>query len=295
MTQISPGGAAPAESERGDNALVVISAGGPKPALVCVHGESGHLRLFFNLAQHLDPAQPVYGLRGVVQDGPAPPPYRTFEEMAHRYVLELRELEHSGPYLVLGECNGAELAYELAQQLDANGKDVALLALVDSFGPGEPRLVISGRVYRHLNSLRMLAFHLSAVTRIDAGHRRAYVATRLRRVLGRLRTRASSHGRPPPGELLRQRAYREAGRAYRPTPYAGRVALFRGASLPWGARTGRDLGWDRLAADLETTELSAYFGTCMLEPVVGRLAEALERAVAPSTPADSNLRSSPGG
>jgi thioesterase domain-containing protein len=287
MTGISPVGAATA-NERSDFALVVIRAGARKPPLICVHGESGHLRLFSNLAQHLDPAQPVYGLRGTVHDGLPRTPYLTFEEMAQRYVRELGELEHLGPYVILGECNGAPLAYELAQQLAAGGGDVALLALVDSFGPGEPRLRVSDRAYRRVNSLRMMAFHLSALVRIDGRDRRAYVEARLRRILARLRTRASSRHGPVPEDVLRQRAYREAGDGYRPTPYAGRVALYRGASLPWGARTGRDLGWGRLVADLQITELSAYFGTCMLEPVVGRLATALERTLPPPTPPSAN-------
>ena len=261
-----------------DRALVVIRSGGRQPPLVCVHGEAGHLRLFTNLARHLDPARPIYGLRGVVDDLPPHAPYLRFEEMAGRYVRELSELEPAGPYLILGECNGGALAYEIAQQLGARGKDVALLALVDSFGPAEPRLAVSGRAYRVANSLRMLSFHLRAVVRLDAADRREYVTPRLRRSLARIRAKALMRGGAPSAELLRQRAFREARGAYRPSPYAGRVALFRGASLPWGTRASRDLGWGQLVTELEIAELPAYFGTCMLEPRVGRLAEALERA-----------------
>ena len=280
MTGISRLSSAPPASDRRDNALLEIHAGGSKPPLICVHGESGHLRLFCNLASHLDPAQPVYGLRGVVDSGPPRVPYPTFEEMAGRYVLEVSERDHRGPYVILGECNGALLAYELAQQLVARGEDVALLALVDSFGPGEPRIGVSDWAYRRVNALRMLAFHLSALMHIDSGDRRAYVAARVRRIRARLSTRLSGHRGPVPEDVLRQRAYREASGAYRPAPYPGRVVLLHGARLPWGARTGSDLGWGRLVADLEVTALPAYLGTCMLEPVVGRLAAALERALA---------------
>ena len=283
MTERSPVGAPPAVSEQ---ALVVIRAGGATLPLVCVHAEAGHLRLYENLAQHLDPDQPVYGLRGVGRDLPPHAPYRSFEEMARRYVLELSELGHSGPYLILGECDGGELAYELAQQLHSFGEEVTLLALVDSFGPGEPHVAISGWAYRRVNSLRMLAFHLSALTRIDARDRRTYVVTRLRRIVERLRTQAAGRDAPPSAEVLRQQAFREAKATYRPTPYPGRVVLFRGARLPWGASTDRDLGWGRLVAGLEITELPAYFGSCMLEPVAGQLAEAFERAASDSTVAE---------
>jgi phthiocerol/phenolphthiocerol synthesis type-I polyketide synthase E len=270
---------APAAGEHREGALVVLRAGGGQPPLVCVHGAAGHLRLFGNLARHLDPDRPVYGLRSVGHELPPHPPYRSFEEMAHRYARELSELAEAGPYLVLGECDGGQLAYELARQLDARG-DLGLLVLVDSFGPGEPGLVVPGWAYGLGNSVRMLGFHLRAVAGARAGERRTYVATRLRRIVARIRARASARGGRPPEPLLRQHAFREAAGAYRPTPYGGGAVLLRGARLPWGTTPPRDLGWARLVADLKIVELPAYFGTCLLAPVVGQLAEALEQAAA---------------
>jgi thioesterase domain-containing protein len=268
-----------ATGEPSGDGLVVLRAGGRKPPLVCVHGAAGHLRVFGNLARHLDPDRPIFGLRATGRELPPHGPYRSFEETARQYARELGDRGQAGPYVILGECDGGALAYELAQQLDRRG-DLGLLVLVDSFGPGEPSLGVPGWAYRLGNSLRMLGFHLRALARTRDGDRRAYVATRLRRILARIRARASARGGRPPADMLRQRAFQEAAAAYRPTPYAGPAALLRGTRLPWGARPPHDLGWGRLVADLQVVELPAYFGTCLLEPVAGRLAEAVDRVAA---------------
>lgn len=264
----------------GRKALVLIQDGSGTPPLYCVHAQAGHVRLFHNLARHLDHGRPVYGLQAVPCDHAAAPP-RRFEEMAERYASEIRELQPRGPYLILGECSGGQLALELARQLRANGEAGSLLALVDSFGPGEPTLrrFVPAPAYRSADSIRMLRFHLSTVRRIERSTRRAYVSERLTRLLGRLRTKATGRRGAPSGELVNQQAFSEALDAYEPEPYPGRVVLFRGARLPSGVRSRRDLGWEAVAASLEIIELPAYFGTTMLEPAVGLLAEKLAHAL----------------
>ena len=238
------------------------------------------MRLFHNLARHLDRSRPIYGLQAVPCDR-AVTRDRRFAQMAERYASEIRTLQPRGPYLVVGECSGGQLALELARQLRKNGEDVSLLALVDSFGPGEPRLrrFVSARAYRLADSIRMLRFHLSTVRRIETSARSEYVSERLVRLLGRHRMRATGRLGAPSGEVIRQQAFKEALDAHTPEPYPGRVVLFRAERLPWGVASRRDLGWGAVAASLEITELPASFGTTMLEPAVGLLAQKLAHAL----------------
>lgn len=261
-------------------ALVLIRDGGATPPLYCVHAQAGHVRLFGNLARHLDASRPVYGLQAV-PCGDALTPPRRFEEMAGRYASEIRELQPRGPYSILGECSGGQLALELARQLRTNGEQVSLLALVDSYGPSEPRLrlFVPGWACRLADSIRMLWFHLLTVRRTETSARSEYVSERLVRLLGRLRMRATGRRGASADELTRRQAFIEALDAYRPEQYHGRVALFRGARLPWGVRSRRDLGWGAVAARLEITEVPGYFGTTMLEPAVALLAEELGQAL----------------
>jgi thioesterase domain-containing protein len=275
----------PASTETSAKALVVIRGGGSKPPLFCVHAEAGHLRLYDNLARHLAHDRPLYGLRGVVSDDPPYAPYRQFEQMARRYAREIRELQPIGPYFVLGECDGGELAYEIAQQLRMLGQDLALLALVDSFGPGGPRLrrFAPKALYRLVDSMRMVGFHLRTVARLNPSSTRRYLTTRLSRVLARITMRWLALRGERSAEFSTQEAFRAAHRCYQASPYAGRVVLFRGAQLPWGIEPAHHLGWGDVASDLETAELPAYFGTTMLEPAVRELAQKLEHAMDVST------------
>ena len=269
----------------GTKALVQIRAGVTTPPLYCVHAQAGHLRLFANLAPHLDPDRPVFGLRAVARDDAGLSPYRRLEDMAERYASEIRAKQPSGPYYILAECNGGQLALELAQQLCATGAQVPLLALVDSFGPGEPRLrwFVPRRAHRSLDTARMLAFHLLTVWRLDISAKKAYVSERLVRLLLQRRKRAAARRGAPSPELMRQQGFGEALAAYQPEQYPGRVVLFRGAGLQWGLARTNDFGWGAVAADLEVVKLPAYVGTTMLEPAVRLLAERLVEALDAST------------
>ena len=146
----------------GAKALVEIRAAGSKPPIFCLHAQTGHLRLYRNLVQHLDEDRPLYGLQGVLSDESMSQAQCRFEDMARHYIREVREFQPTGPYLLLGECDGAELAYEVAQQLRALGEDVSMLALVDSFGPAGPqrRWFAPKPAYRLVDTVRMVGFHL---------------------------------------------------------------------------------------------------------------------------------------
>ena len=260
---------------------MAIRAGGSKPPLFCVHAATGHLRFFHNLTPHLDSEHPLYGLRNVDPDDPFQGPYRRLEDMARRYVREIRAFRPEGPYLILGECIGGELAYEVAQQLGRAGEDVPLLALVDSFGPNQPqrRAWAPAPVYGVVNTCRMLGFHWRSLRRLDGRSRAEYVRTRGRRLLARIGRKTRGRRGPEPPEVSRQRAFHEARAVYDARPYAGHVVLFKGAILPWGIHRTDDLGWGDLVADLQVVEVPGYFGTIILEPAVGLLATKLAAVV----------------
>ncbi len=51
--------------------------------------------------------------------------------MASAYIAELMLQQPAGPYQIGGWSSGAQIAYEIAQQLIAGGDEVSLLALLD--------------------------------------------------------------------------------------------------------------------------------------------------------------------
>ncbi len=114
--------------------LVPIHPQGTRPPLYCVHGEGGEVLFYRGLSPGLGPDQPLYGLQARGLDGVAPPD-TTVEAMAHRYLQEVRQHQPTGPYYLAGHCFGSLVAFEMAQQLQAAGQEVGLLAMLDGAGP----------------------------------------------------------------------------------------------------------------------------------------------------------------
>jgi amino acid adenylation domain-containing protein len=112
------------------SSLVALQPGGSKRPLFLVHPAGGHVFPYVHLAQLLGPEQPCYGLqsRGV-EDGQDP--HTRIEDMAAYYIEAMQTVQPTGPYLLGGWSMGGVVAFEMAQQLDAQGQLVALLALLD--------------------------------------------------------------------------------------------------------------------------------------------------------------------
>ncbi|MCP4696756.1 MAG: acyltransferase domain-containing protein, partial [Gammaproteobacteria bacterium] len=118
------------------SALVEIQAGDRrKPPLFLVHPAGGHVYFYRDLARHLGAEQPVYGIQAQGVDGEAEPLAR-IEEMAAHYLEAIRVLQPAGPYFIGGSSSGGIAAFEMAQQLNALGQKTALLAMIDTPGPG---------------------------------------------------------------------------------------------------------------------------------------------------------------
>jgi thioesterase domain-containing protein len=86
------------------------------------------------LARHLALQHPVYGFLASDAVG-ARSPFDAVAE-ATDYTRLLRAHQPAGPYLLIGLCIGGRVAYEMAQQLLAEGEAIAGLFLVDTWRPG---------------------------------------------------------------------------------------------------------------------------------------------------------------
>jgi thioesterase domain-containing protein/acyl carrier protein len=129
---LSPGASAPESS----GCLVAAQPRGRRPPLFLVHPAGGHVYLFRELGEELGEDQPLYGLRALGLE-PGETPAASVEEMAERYLAEIRAFRPAGPYLLGGSSMGGMIAWEMAQRLAAAGEQVPLLALFDTFGPGQ--------------------------------------------------------------------------------------------------------------------------------------------------------------
>ncbi|MEH1986389.1 non-ribosomal peptide synthetase [Nostoc sp.] len=114
--------------------LVPIQPAGSSPAFFCVHPIFGVVFPYYELAQNLGKNQPFYGLQPIGLDGESSPLTR-IEDMAAHYIEALRRVQPKGPYFLGGWSFGGWVAFEMAQQLQKSGEEVALLAVLDTLAP----------------------------------------------------------------------------------------------------------------------------------------------------------------
>jgi thioesterase domain-containing protein len=224
-------GEAPPLAPPGDASLLTLKAGQePRPLFLLGGGRGGkpELTLCARLVSRLPADATVYGLLA-----PAVP--RTVEEAARLHLATLTRLQPSGPYRIGGECIGGVIAYEIAQQLLAQGETVELLLLLDSFcpngvgaGDGPPR-------WRRLSPRRLFD---KALALVEAGA--AFAAELPRR---------NADAAPWPVELWHRLTVPANAKhhiatcmRYRPQPYPGRItilasreSLASGLAPPWQA------------------------------------------------------------
>ena len=114
--------------------LVPIQACGTLRPFFCVAGGGGNVLYFQALARALGQEQPFYGLQAAGLDGESPP-FSRIEDMARANVQALQSVQPEGPYLLGGHCFGGVVAYQMAQQLQHAGHEVALVAIMDIPAP----------------------------------------------------------------------------------------------------------------------------------------------------------------
>ncbi|XXF74928.1 amino acid adenylation domain-containing protein [Myxococcaceae bacterium GXIMD 01537] len=103
------------------------------PVLYLVPGGGSTPFYLLSLARHLEGVA-VFGLQPRGLDGEAPP-HETVEAMASWYADAILAVQPEGPYCVGGHSMGGHIAYEIAQELKARGREVGLVALLDTVAP----------------------------------------------------------------------------------------------------------------------------------------------------------------
>ncbi|MEO1558214.1 MAG: amino acid adenylation domain-containing protein, partial [Cyanobacteria bacterium J06632_19] len=114
--------------------LVVIQKAGDLPPFFCVHPVGGNVLCYTTLFRHLGNNRPFYGLQSPGLYGNTQPK-NSIKEMATYYIEALQKVQPMGPLYLGGWSFGGIVAWEMAQQLQAMGQKVELLALIDSYAP----------------------------------------------------------------------------------------------------------------------------------------------------------------
>ena len=142
------------------SSLVPIQTKGNKFPIFCIHAIGTSVQFYRNLAKHLSLDQPFYGLQSrFLEKSQEGTEDITIEAMAAFYISEIKRIQPEGPYFLGGYSYGGRVVYEMAQQLQASGQEVALLAIFDSAAPGgTSRLNVFQILLKYLKNIKDKGF-----------------------------------------------------------------------------------------------------------------------------------------
>jgi acyl transferase domain-containing protein/thioesterase domain-containing protein/acyl carrier protein len=268
--------------------LAVIQEGSSGKPLFFVHGISGEH--FYNrpLIRHLNIDRPIYGLRLPESNG-KPKGFPDLRVMARFHVESICSVQPEGPYYLAGYSYGGRVALEIAQQLAAEGKQVALLAMIEAGPSSDSARSFSERCQMGWYFLRNLPFYVvydlvqSDPKAILLGIRRKGARVK-KRTLHLLKTGRYPTGKIDLEDIFEAPAHHEplweaqevnyrAWVEYKALPYPGRVTLFRAYSSPLFHYLEPDYGWSRFAlGGLDVKRIPGNHESIMREPHVRQLA-----------------------
>jgi thioesterase domain-containing protein len=249
------------------------------PLFVCA-GMFGNILNLRHFAREVGIDRPVYGLqaRGLYGDHE---PHTSFADMARDYLAEIREIQPEGPYLLAGYSGGGITAFEIAQQLLAQGEQVGHVVMLDTAFPQQPPLILRDRMLMKAQDLwRYKHAFLSEWLR-EKKRWKAEISAK-RRAL-------EQPDRAPDGfnNYAIEAAYRQAAQTYQARPFPGKITLLRATpTAHYRISQGRllqknrniilnDNGWQDYVAELLILQVPGDHDSMMLDPyvkVVGRYA-----------------------
>jgi len=250
----------------------------------------GELLYWRELVRALAPGRPVYGLALPADcEDPA-----DLHAVAAALVRDLIAHQPQGPYHLAGYSFSAAVAFEMAQQLRASGREVGVLAMID-YGPGLPE-----GLGTRLRTVGYFFANLPWWLRYDILQSNwADFVSRVRRKLANAGGRMWHYGRPNAAreaeraveEMFDQQELPDTHRKlvidqldayyrYQPVAYGGRILLFWARCRPLLHSLAPDLGWALYAGDgYRRIIVRCNHDNILDGPHAGAIATALDEAM----------------
>lgn len=268
----------------------------PRP-FFCIGGAVGAAYYLLPLARAVGQGQPFYGLQGPGFDG-SEDPVDDVEELAARYVQEIKQIQPYGPYLVGGHSFGGIVSYEVGRQLRQRGDEVARVIMIDAYPavPGQPEPPWDERaVIEELWTIRQHAFQDDGAPRrrVDQSLTPKEQREQLGRFLGASGTRpVEEHIATIMGVY---QAQVEALVRYEPQGSDLKVTLIKAdGGFPQVLKDDRHVelffdapanGWERVATgSLTVVDVPGDHFSMLVPPALTTLADAVRTAIAQVPP-----------
>jgi thioesterase domain-containing protein len=250
-----------------DPLLMEIQGGSREPPIFAVAAPGVDTLGYALLARHIGAEQPFYKLQAYAPMSSLLP--YTIEElrtMAREYIGAMRAIQPEGPYFLIGACGGVHIAEQMVLELEADGRDVGLLVLIDTW-------VLQNRQIRWLARIdyfyRRLRYLSQMPLPAQLSSYRAGIAKHLRRLVGR--------ETEPPSPWVK--AY-WPGKDFRPWQFQARILLFRRPRQPYFYVKDPEMGWGaRSTGGVEICLVDAAHEEMLREPAVRIIAEKLRETL----------------
>ncbi|MEH2435495.1 MAG: amino acid adenylation domain-containing protein [Nostoc sp.] len=264
------------------SSLVAIQPNGSKPPFFCVHGFSGEVLRFRELAVHLGSDQPFYGLQPQGLDGKQLP-YTRIESMAAHYIQQIQTIQPHEPYFIGGYSSGGIIAYEMARQLVMQGKKVAFLVLFDTYGLRNIESVpLQKTASSHKSFLTIASNYVFEQVKRNTDRLKSQIKEILWRIVFHFHLII---GRPLPysnRKFMVEEATRQALRKYVLQVYSGRATVFRTEDgLVVGQREADSkMGWGKLAlGGVDIYDISGIHNSIFKEPHVRSVSKKMKDCI----------------
>ncbi len=270
------------------NPIVPLREGGTKGPIYYAHGISGNVFKYHALAQRLGSEQSGYGLQAYGLNG-KDVPFHDMHEMAAYHVSALTSYQKEGPYKLAGGSFGGYLAYEMAVQLQAMGKEVGFLCLFDIDAAKRKEFLPQG--VKQIVDARLLAgrFVKRAVelAMADKDERRSYFEAR-RKQQQRNNDIESWLEKHKMAEMIGsdsaayfrriEEACHDALMGYKIPRYDGDILLVRAKNSFYNNEYDKDLGWSHFTTGkVKVLTVPGDHNSIFWEPHVDVLAEELQK------------------
>jgi amino acid adenylation domain-containing protein len=215
------------------------------------------------LAQAMGPEQTFYKLQSHRPEPPDTPVMLSdMKGLARHYIQAMRSVQPKGPYFLGGMCAGTHIGEQMVLQLEAEGEQVALFAILDTWVRQNSQVRWKWQVYYYRKRLRGL-LNLSIGQQVKVV--REVMSRKLRRI-------AHPLTKPPQtswGKLF------WPGNDFTPPTFRAPIALFKRPRQPFYYVKDEAMGWaTRTLSQLEIHRIASPHHM-LREPYVRELAKRL--------------------
>jgi len=258
--------------------LTKLKPEGERSPIYLLHPGGGFLLRYYHLLKYLHPDIPVQGFQAQGLDG-LTEPLSEIADMAAHYVREIEEGGLVGPFHLVGFSLGGLIAYEMACQLQAAGKEAGLVCLLDSYLNYRERADIDPRkkqprVIRLIeHDAKVVASLPQKILRTPLKDLPSILSRSLNGTIQTLRSQIfPNHDREDwaPNKLAKN-TLRDSGHRYEPGVYTGDILFIKAADtmVPGAMEIWRR----QVIGNVEVVEVPGRHAQLMEEPLVEQVAE----------------------